>query len=114
MRITGHATLIVPVADAARVRNILLRHCGCDMLRTPAVAKGAGKGAKPTHYVLDCPADDNLKAVIQNILKDESNATKVVSAKGVSALATELSKANLEPQPKPKTNSVIDREAAIH
>jgi hypothetical protein len=111
MRITGHATLVVPVADAERVRNILLRHCGCDMLRTPAVAKGAGKGAKPTHYVLDCPADDNLKAVIQNILKDEARVTKVVSAKGVSALATELSKANLETKPKPATSDGgLDRE----
>jgi hypothetical protein len=61
---------------------------------------------------LDCPADDNLKAVIQNILKDEARVTKVVSAKGQSsALATELSKANLETKPKPATSDGgLDRE----
>ena len=61
---------VIPASKRKAVNAALERQgYGPNMFSTPVVGRKARDNATPTHYILECPADDGLKAALKMVLK---------------------------------------------
>ena len=88
---------IVPTSNVKAVNAILEKHgYGPNNVCIPVVNKTALTNAKPTHYAIECPADDGFLAALKLAIEGVSGATLVNATRGDPRLSTQLDKANLK------------------